>query len=419
MSEQLNSSSSTNPEPTIRQSDFPEKSSRLQELLANYKKENNIPDLDSEADSSLEGNSLVRKPINTKLVERDFDDLSDEEKQFVLSTIDGTDYSTSRDIQTFASTKESPLTKNAELIISKHSTMDLGDLANPMTDLVATLKSNNPKELVSRIKISDKVGLADFFSLKNAKKRLQKMLAQNASIINNIKAIEVKLKEKQMGLMNDIDLYEAMGKDTVKQVVTFELSSIALGLMSEDATLSLNQLNSKDSLTPTEYSKATDLQKAIERMNRKKFSIKSVQTSTIQTIPQLSVLITGNEIICEKIDEVLTLIIPLWEWQYAIALGALAQKESLSILNSANTITSTLLRGNAELLHDNMIAAQEDLYKAAVAIDDLLIVQEYIDDMISKVNETSRQAAQECVEGMKKMKSIDAKNIEIMNNSIQ
>ena len=70
------------------------------------------------------------------------------------------------------------------------------------------------------------------------------------------------------------------------------------------------------------------------------------------------------------------------------------------------------------MLHDNMIAAQNELYAAAVAIEDLSVVQEYIDDMVTKVNESRKEATQKCVEGMKTMKAIEQRNYDLMAQTI-
>ena len=70
------------------------------------------------------------------------------------------------------------------------------------------------------------------------------------------------------------------------------------------------------------------------------------------------------------------------------------------------------------MLHDNMIAAQEELYAAAIAIEDLATVQEYIDDMVTKVNEISKGASQKYIEGMKTMQSIEQKNYTLLREGL-
>lgn len=403
----------------VEESSFPKQSSRLQELMNNYRSENNIPSVTVSSCNPL-ANVTVRNEVKTKT----FDDLNPEQQQKVLQIISNTNYLVSGDIQTFGSAKESAMTKNAETIISKYSAKDAGEVSEPITDLVATIKSKNPKDITKKINISPSgndgffASISDMLSMKNAKKKMFKALAEHDSIMKNIRAIEVHLKNQQLSLMSDIEVYESMGRDTYSQISDFELYCIALNLMIEDAETKLNELTSKGSLDLDELNQANTLKDAIDRMRRKQYTLQTVRISAIQSIPQLSALIRGDEIICEKIDEISTLVIPLWTWQYAIAVGALKQKEALSIQKTIRGITSKLLTGNAQMLHDNMIAAQEELYAAAVAIEDLATVQEYIDDMVTKVSEVSKQASQKCVEGMKTMKAIEEKNYTLMTKSI-
>lgn len=412
------------PAPIVNEADFPEKPTRLQELMSTYRKENNLPAVAPTATMQSKANPLANVKISSEIKTKKFEDLSPEVQQKVLARIEGIDYTKSADIQNFGSTKESPMTKHAEIIISKYSASEVGELSDPMTDLVATLKSNNPKEIVRKVSVDPDKELGFFssfremLSMRNAKKKMFKALAEHDTIKKNLKAIEVELEKQKMDLSKDVTTYQKMEDATKDQVLEFELDCIALYLMREDAQEKLDALTKKDSLDIMELNDANALQAAIERIDRRIYTIQTIRVATIQSIPQLRVLVYGDEIICEKIDEVSSLVIPLWTWQYAIAIGALKQKEALSIQKTIRGITSKLLTGNAKMLHDNMIAAQNELYAAAVAIEDLAVVQEYIDDMVTKVNETRKEATMKCVDGMKTMQAIEQKNYDLMAQTI-
>ena len=411
------------PTPIVQEADFPQQPTRLQQIMSRYRRENNVPTV-APATMPTKVNPLANVKISTEVKTKKFEDLRPEIQQKVLARIDGIDYMKSADIQNFGSSKQSPMTKHAEIIISKYSASDVGELADPMTDLVATLKSKNPKEIVRRVSVDpDKeLGVLSSFremlSMKKAKKKMFKALAEHDTIKKNINAIEVELEKQKIDLTKDVATYEQMEKDTIEQITEFELDCIALYLMREDAQAKLDALVQRGTLDDMELNDANALQKAIDRIDRRIYIIQTIRVATIQSIPQLRVLVNGDEIICEKIDEVSSLVIPLWTWQYAIAIGALKQKEALSIQKTIRGITSKLLTGNAKMLHDNMIAAQNELYAAAVAIEDLVVVQEYIDDMVTKVNDVRNEASQKCVEGMKTMKAIEQKNYDLMSKGI-
>lgn len=411
------------PTPIVQATDFPEQPTRLQELMSTYRRTNNLPTV-APVTVAAKANPLANVKISSEVRTKKFEDLRPDVQKKVLARIDGIDYTKSADIQNFGSSKESAMTKHAEIIISKYSASELGELSDPMTDLVATLKSNNPKEIVRKVSVDpDKEwgfisSFREMLSMKNAKKRMFKALAEHDTIMKNIKAIEVELQKQKLDLSKDVTTYQKMEDATKEQVSEFELDCIALYLMREDAETKLNALTQKGELDVMELNDASALQSAIERIDRRIHTIQTIRVATIQSIPQLRVLVYGDEIICEKIDEVSSLVIPLWTWQYAIAIGALKQKEALSIQKTIRGITSKLITGNAKMLHDNMIAAQNELYAAAVAIEDLSVVQEYIDDMVTKVNESRKEATQKCVEGMKTMKAIEQRNYDLMAQTI-
>ena len=410
-------------EPIVTESSFPKPTTRLQSLMRKYRKDQSLPE--ENQDNTTGSNPLANVRVKNTVSTRTFDELPEGKQKVVLSRISEVDYMKATDIQTFASAKESPMTKNAEIIISKYTAEDAGNVAEPLTNLVATLKTGNPQEIVKKISDEKDWGIFDslreMLSLKKARKKMAIALAEHQSIMKNIQAVSVELERQKIDLQEDIKIYEKMGKATYVQIEDFELYCIALNLMIEDAKERLQAYldkGKKEDLYLNELDEANNLRNAIERMERKRYSIQTVRVSTLQTVPQLAILIRGNEIICEKIDEVQTLVIPMWTWQYAIAVAAIKQREALSIQKTIRGITSKLLTGNAQLLHDNMIAAQEELYAAAVAIEDLQTVQNYIDDMVTKVNEVRKQSSQKYTEGLKRMEEIEQKNYKLIGSSL-
>lgn len=416
-------------EPIVSEKDFPQKSSRLDELIAQYRRATYTPAPVKEKDL------LKNVKVNPGVKVKPFGSLKPEEQQMVLARIADVDYTISGDILNFGSAKESAMTKHAEVIISKYSAHDIGEISEPMTDLVATLKSNNPAAIIKGISkkspADDKEGLVEsvreFFAMRRAKERMYKALAERGSVMKNLQEIRIEMEKRRISLQQDIKVYEQMQQATFEQVKEFGLDCTALALMIEDAETKLNRKLNADiideagnpaapELDSEELYEAQNLQNAIGRMQRRMNSITSVRVSTVQTIPMQQAIIKGDEIICEKITEVIELIIPMWSWQYAIAIGAIKQQEALTLQKTIRGVTSQLLKSNAKMLHDNMIAAQDELNTAAVAIEDLQIVQDYIEDMVTAVQAKAKEARTKMMEGMQTMQQIEQRNYELMAN---
>ena len=415
-------------EPFVQEADFPQKTSRLEGLIAKYRKDTNIPA------PVQTNNPLANVKVKPGVKIKTYESLRPEEQQKVMARVNGIDYTVSGDILNFGSARESAVTKHAEVIISKYSAHEMDELTEPMTDLVAMLKSNNPSAIVKNIGSKKKAdddkqaglveSVREFFAMKRAKEQMYKALAQRQSIIKNLQELKIEMEKRRLSLQQDIEVYEQMGRATFDQVDEFGLDCVALELMIEDAQTKLNRMMNADvidengnpavEMDQSELYQAQNLQGAIERMQRREYAIKSVQASTVQTIPMQAAIIKGDEIICEKIDEILNLIIPMWSWQYAIAIGAIKQQEALNLTKTIRGVTSQLLTGNAKMLHDNMIAAQEELYTAAVAIEDLQVVQDYIEDMVTTVQAKAKEAGAKMAEGMKTMQQIEQRNYDLM-----
>lgn len=406
-------------EPFVTNQDFPEKSTRLEGLIKKYRKEQNV------SAPVTHESPLASVKVSPTVKEKEFGSLKPAQKQAVIAKIDGIDYTKSGDILNFGSAQESPMTKHAEVIISKYASHEIDELTGPMTDIVATLKANSPASIVRGIankSSSDDGGMfdsiRDFFAMKKAREKMYKALAQRETIMQNLRELKIEMEKQKISLQQDIEVYEQMGRATFEQVSEFSLDVIALNLMIEEAQEKLNQLVGNGDSTEIDGEDlfyAQTLQSAIERMERRKYAITSVRVSTVQTMPMLAAIIKGDEIICEKIDEVMSLIIPMWSWQYAIAIGAIKQQEALNLQKTIRSATSKLLTGNAKMLHDNMIAAQEELYTAAVAIEDLQAVQDYIEDMVTAVQAKAKEASAKMLEGMQTMKQIEQSNYELMS----
>lgn len=401
----------------VQATDFPQPTSRLQELMKEYR-----PAVPVATPTS---SPLSKVEVVSELAMMTFDDLKPEDKQKVLARISAIDYTSSVDIQNFGSVKDSKLTKYSEVIISKYTSEEYGDLADPITDLVANLKTKDTKAVLGMVKFEEPSknmtvgqGIREFNLLKKTKKKMYKLLANHDSIKKNLDTVRIELKKQQVSLQNDVQVYEGMTYSSFDLVGELELDCIALDLMIEDAQKKREAIVSKGKITQYEALDARKYESAVERMIRRKQSIMAVRVTAVQNVPMLAGIIKGNEIIVEKIDEIESLVIPMWMQQYAIAIGHIKQKEALSFQQTIRNITNYILTNNAKMLHDNIIRAQAELYTAVVSIETLEEVQRYLDDMVTTVNAKSKEAINNCLANMKTMREIEQKNYQLMSQNL-
>lgn len=402
-------------EPFVSETDFPKGGSRLQTLVSKYKKANIVP---TERTSK---NPLANVKVKSEVGTRSFDVLTEAEKTKVIERVAGVDYCSAVAMQNFGSAKESLMTKQAEQIISQYSAAEVGETAAPILDLVASMKSNSmTQEIVKTANTVDEKNFGKFSSvfemmrMKDIRRKMIRALAEHESIEKLIQEVQVELKKQLIGLQKDIAIYEEMCKNSFKQVQEFEYDCIALELMIEEVEARLAELTASGEVDLAKLPELNALKSARDRIYRRFTNLQEIRVELLQSIPQVSVLIYGNEIICEQINEIEDLVIPLWKWQYAIAIGAIKQKTAINIKKAIRGVSSKLATGNAKSLHDNMIAAQDELCEMAVAIEDMLTVQEFIDDMVETVNSKRAEARKKAVEALRVCKEIEARNLDLM-----
>ena len=394
---------------------FPKPDSRLQGIISKYKHEENVIEVQSAEGTNL----LLKKIASFNTVEtKAFSELTQEERAKVLEKISKVNYMSATRILNFGNVKTSSITKFADFIISRYTGAEMQNVTNPITNLVTMLQMDNISDITTRITrndVNENNGIFStfirIFKMKGTRKKLQKALLKHVTVSKCLKQLEVELKKQQFNLQRDINVYEEMGKHAITLLSEVELDCIAIQLMIDDANLKSQKIAEQKNIDVVEANKLDDLNSAIERLERKKVQLHTVRTLALQTASEIAMLIYGNEIVCEKNIEIQNLVIPLWSWQYAIAIGIHKQQEAVNIQKTIKSLTAKLFTRNAKELHDSMISIQEELYATAVALEDLVTIQKYMDNMFSSVAETQKGVSQKCVDGMKKVKEIERRTI--------
>lgn len=383
--------------------DFPKKTPRLEGLITNYCNDNGVP--------VLKVPDGLRDDFSANVVAdeiKEMQSLTSDEQREVMKRIEGMDYTVSSNILNFGSTNGRNSARYADAILSRHASVGPYSVSGSISKLIATLKSNNSSFVISQIasgkvnKISNSSGmlksLVHLAKMKRMRTRMHKALVQREKNVLSLRELEIEMENQRITLEQEIRVYEQMLQDISKQVKELEFDYIALGIMIKDAESKKSSIEASKNvaalsleMNQKELSEIRKLEHAIDNMQRKRNSILTMRVATLQTVTMLYTLVNGNGIICEKINEVVELLIPLWSWQYAIAVGTLKQQEALSIQANVRKAIPQLLVGNAKALRDNIIAVQNEMYKAALTLEDLQIVQTYIEDMVGTVQVKTKE----------------------------
>ena len=159
---------------------------------------------------------------------------------------------------------------------------------------------------------------------------------------------------------------------------------------------------------PTEVQDLADLDAVITNLDIRIGNLQALQQSALQTLPQIRVVQTGNQVLIDKFHTVRQISIPAWKRQFMLALGLNEQRNAVQLADNIDNATNDLLRRNAELLHRNSVEAAKANQRLVIDIDTLQHVQNTLIKTVEDVIKISQDGVQQRkkaeleIEGMRK-----------------
>ena len=385
--------------PMVSEQDFPAKSPRLTEIITDYCEQRH---LEQESFKSREEPTIQ---VSDTAIES-FQDLSLEDQQRVSKRIANVDYTNYNDLQEYGSLKENVLGVYASQIINRYSTSSAEVVSSLIAKVNLVVKGNHLSDITKRIesrKVNAQRGVISSiranFTLKRCRKKLKEILTEQKERIKDIRAIEVFMQKEANTLARDVMDYQKMEAAIYRQTRELVLDQIGLERMIEEASRKCQIIENKGSAETSSKAEIRMLQEAIDAMEKKIAVIKQARIVNLQGALTVQLLIRGNKVIIEKIDEVDTLIIPLWKWQYAIIIGMWSEQEALNIQKTMGE----LLKEGPESFRNRVIDSKHKLCMIAGAMQDLTVVQEYVKSMLGTVENVQQKITSQTISSMQEL----------------
>jgi uncharacterized protein YaaN involved in tellurite resistance len=135
---------------------------------------------------------------------------------------------------------------------------------------------------------------------------------------------------------------------------------------------------------------------------------------SLQSLPQIRLQQSGNNVLVDKIHSSIVNAIPLWKSQMVIALGLAQTSEAMKAEKAVSDTTNKLLRQNSELLKTTTIEAAKESERGIVDIETVTKANEDIISTIKQVvsiQQESRLKRQEAETELKRLESELKQNI--------
>lgn len=331
-----------------------------------------------------------------KVTHEDLPMLSEEDQAKVQALKEELDLRDSSLSTFYGSVAQENMAEFSNTILSEVQAKDSGEVGALLTDLLVKVDSSNGE---------DKGGFLDrLFS--SGKNRLERYLASYRSLSQNIDAISAKLQDEQKALMKQVTLFDQLYAKNLQEYRDLEIyiqaGQAKLREMRQEALPSLYD-QAKTSDNPMALQVVKDLEANVDRFDRKIHELKVSQTLALQTAPQIKLIQNNNQLLVDKINDVVVNTIPLWRSQTVIALGLAKQEDALNMQRDISEATNRLIQGNAQKLKQVSLGVREEAERSTVDIESLEAANQDLIDTIKGSLEISREARAKRADAEKRM----------------
>jgi uncharacterized protein YaaN involved in tellurite resistance len=289
-------------------------------------------------------------------------------------------------------------------LLTKVKAKDSGEAGDAINELLAQIN-------MIRIDESEKPGM--FSRLPFFKKfadKSKKLAIQYNTVSANVDDVVVKLEKTRQSVMKDSTSLEVMFNQAVEYIHEIR-SVIAAGKMKieeieNDIIPKMQEEVETSGQDELAVQRLSDMIAFKERLEKKVHDFTLSHTIATQSMPQIRMIQTTNDVLAQKIQNSIVTVIPVWRQQVAIALGLEKQRKALEIQKKVTDTTNEMLRKNSELLKKNVVIAAEENERGIVDVDTLKKVNRDMVETLDAVIKISEEGSKRRAEAVKELATV-------------
>lgn len=263
---------------------------------------------------------------------------------------------------------------------------EIGGLINDLLNELGYIDVDELKEPSLVKKIIRKIPI-----LKNLVTSVDKILNKYDSIAKNVDDIARKITTTRLASLRDNNALQVMFDNNVIYGKQIEDLIVAGKLKLEEVNKTLaHMMENQDQYEPHQIQ---DVQEFAHNLERRLTDMLTLRYVVKQSLPQIRTVQYNNIAIADKAQSIIATTIPVWKNQLSIAVALNNQKERIEAHRRITYTTNTILRKNAEMLHQNSVDVARENERSVVDIETLRDTTRELIDTIKEVKQIHEEAA--------------------------
>lgn len=314
-------------------------------------------------------------------------ELTDSERETINSFSQQIDITKPDITLQYGSAAQKKVSDFSDAALKNVRTKDLGEVGQLLNNLVVELKNFDADDSKEK-----KGFFANLFDKGNDKVTNFKVKYDSAE--KNVDKVASMLEEHQITLLKDIalldELYERNNRNS-KELAMYILAGRKK--LNEVREKELPELiaKAKASGLPEDAQAANDLEQACVRFEKKLYDLELTRQVSIQMAPQIRLVQNNDTLMTEKIQSTIVNTIPLWKNQIVLSLGIQHSREAMEAQREVTDMTNTLLKKNAETLHQATVDTAKESERGIVDIETLKHTNEQLISTLDEVLQIQKE----------------------------
>lgn len=288
----------------------------------------------------------------------------------------------------------------SDSILSQVKAKDGGEVGEMLTNMLVQVKNSKP---------SSGGFLSKMFS--KGKTEVQRYIASYESLSQQLDAIAARLEGQQKEMMSQITIFDKMYAQNLdfyhELTLYIEAGEREIQAMRENTLPKLHE-QAKASGDMMAVQAVADFEANVGRFEKRVHDLKISQTLSLQTAPQIKLIQQNDQLLVEKINDVIHSTLPLWRSQTVIALGLQKQRAALAVERAVSDATNEMIRQNAAQLKQTTLEVRQEAERSTVDIETLEAANNDLIETIHSSVEITRQAVVARAEASQKMLQLKA-----------
>lgn len=293
-------------------------------------------------------------------------------------------------------------------LLSRVRIKDAGDAGAAINELLAQISQVRVDEADRPGRLSRLVGGIPF--LRKFADKSKRIASRYNSIAENVDEVVIKLEKTRQSLLKDSTGLEVMFKQAVEYIqevrAVIAAGQLKVGELDQEDIPRLQAEVAASQQDELAVQQLSDLIAFKERLEKKVHDLRLSHTIATQSMPQIRMIQTTNEVLAQKIQNSIVTVIPVWRQQVAIALGLEKQRKALEIQKKVTDTTNEMLLKNAQLLKTNVVGTAQENERGIVDVETLKKVNQDMIETLEAVIKISEEGRRKRTEAVKELAQV-------------